>query len=87
MSTRTIRARVHAGWFEPVEPEERISIPEGTEVSLRVEEPVVGTKEAVLAAVRRSPPLTPEEGAELRASIAAGTVAARTEGVFDEHKE
>lgn len=37
MSVRTIRARVHAGRFEPLE---QTSIPpEGTELSLRYDEP------------------------------------------------
>lgn len=85
MSTRLIRGRVRGGRVEPIED---VELREGDEVSLVITEPLPlsGTKEAVLAAVRRSPALTSEESAELRASIAAGRVPARAEGMFDRER-
>jgi len=84
MSARTIRARVHAGRFEPLE---AMSVPEGTEVFVLIDEPEIGTAEAVLAAVRRGPRLQPGDIEELRKSIASGRVPGRIEGVFDRPKE
>ncbi len=86
MSTRLIRGRVRGGRVEPIE---EVELHEGEEVSLVITEPTPppGTKETVLAVLRRSPPLTAEESAELRASIAAGRVPARTEGIFDRERK
>ena len=83
MSVRTIRARVHAGRFEPLED---ISVPEGTEVSVLIDEPEIGTAQALVAAARQPPHLQPGDIEALEEAIEAGKLPVRDEGIFDEPK-
>jgi hypothetical protein len=79
--------RFRGGNFEPIEPInllELLGVPDGAVVLFRIEEPEVGTGQAIAAAARRGPHLEPGDIEALEAAIAEGRQPAGVEGCFDE---
>lgn len=83
MSTPMIRGRVRGGRIEPTED---VTLPEGANVSIMIDEPEVGTAQALAAAARRAPHLEPGDIEALEQAIEAGKLPVPTDGVFDEAK-
>jgi hypothetical protein len=79
-----IRGRVRAGRIEPVED---VALPEGAEVSFMIDEPGVGSAQALAAAARRAPHLEPGDIEVLERAMEAGKLPVRPAGIFDEAKD